>query len=347
MIADICDHLCFKKMKDNIILLGHGSGGRLTHELIKDLFVSRFGSPVLSRLEDSGVFNIGRERLALTTDSYVVNPLFFPGSDIGKLAVYGTVNDLSVCGAKPVFISCAFIVEEGLKRSVLEKVAESIKEASRKAGVRVITGDTKVVERRSADKLFINTSGIGVVRKDLDLCIDNIRPGDDIIINGSIGDHGISVLSKREGREFKTSVRSDCAPLNDLIFKALKASGNIRFMRDPTRGGVATVLIVEEKNFGILVDEKNLPVKKPVKSACELLGLDPLYIGNEGKVIIVSPYRDTKRILSILRRHRLGRKAQVIGKITTEYKGKVCIKTKAGGIRLVDMLTSEQLPRIC
>jgi len=335
--------------KNKRILLGHGSGGKLTHQLINELFIKEFNNNILSELKDSGVFNIGKEKLALTTDSYVVNPLLFSGGDIGKLAVCGTINDLSVCGAKPLFMSCGFIIEEGLSISLLKKITESMRKTALEAGVRIITGDTKVVEKKSADKLFINTSGIGLVQKSIDLSIDNIKAGDDVIINGSIGDHGISILSKREGLEFKANIKSDCAPLNGLIFKVLKADNNIKFMRDPTRGGVATTLneIVEKGKFGIVIDVESLPIKKAVKSACEILGLDPLYIGNEGKVIIVSAPKDTKKILNVLRKHKLGRESRIIGKVTKEHKGKVSMKTKAGGLRLVDMLTSEPLPRIC
>jgi len=331
------------------ILLAHGSGGRLTHKLIKEVLVSRFGNPILRELKDSGLFNIAREKVALTTDSYVVNPILFPGGDIGKLSICGTINDLAVCGAKPIFISCAFIIEEGLEQKTLERIADSIKRVSNEAGVKIITGDTKVVEKGACDKIFINTSGIGLIEKGLNLSLDNIKIGDDIIINGSIGDHGISILSKREELSFKVGVKSDCVPLNDLIFKALKASPNIKFMRDPTRGGVATTLneIIEAQSFGMMLDERNIPLKGSVRSACELLGIDPLYIGNEGKVIIISSPKHTKKVLGALRKHKLGKKSRVIGKVIKEHKGKVCLKTKSGGIRLVDMLTGEQLPRIC
>ena len=337
------------KMKNLKILLGHGSGGTLTHNLIKDVLVNELGNTVLNRMEDSGVFNVGLNTLALTTDSYVVSPIFFPGGDIGKLAVCGTINDLAVCGAKPLFISCALIIEEGLEISTLKRVVESIKRASLEAGVAVITGDTKVVERGSCDKIFINTSGVGVIPKGVKLALDNIKAGDDIIINGSIGDHGISVLSKREGIEFKARLYSDCACLNGLISKVLGPASGVRFMRDATRGGVATVLneIAEQKRFGVLIKEDQLPVKKTVKSACELLGMDPLYIANEGKVVIVSNPKRTKRLLKLLKQHKLGRKSAIIGKVTKGHKGKVWLETESGGVRLVDMLTGEHLPRIC
>ncbi len=331
------------------ILLGHGSGGRLTHDLINNLLLKKFGNPVLNQLKDSGIFNAGNARLAFTTDSYVVNPIVFPGGDIGKLAVCGTVNDLAVCGGKPLFISCALIIEEGLEVSLLEKLLESIKRTSKEAGVKIITGDTKVVEKGSCDRIFINTSGVGIIERGVNLSINNIKAGDDIIINGTIGDHGISVLSKREGIEFLSTVKSDCCVLNDIISKVLKTTKDVKFMRDPTRGGVASTLneIVENKKFGIILDEESLPVKKSVKSACELLGIDPLYMGNEGKVIIISPPGATKRILNTLKRHKLGRESRIIGKVTGKYRGRVSIKTKSGGVRLVDMLTGDQLPRIC
>ncbi|MDO8535997.1 MAG: hydrogenase expression/formation protein HypE [Candidatus Omnitrophota bacterium] len=330
------------------ILLTHGSGGTLTHRLIDSLFIKELANPVLKEKMDSAIIRIGKEKLAFTTDSYVVNPIFFPGGDIGSLAVHGTVNDLAVCGAKPLFISLGVIIEEGLDGDLLERIVKSISSAAKRAGVYVVTGDTKVVERGSCDKIFINTSGIGEIYYQ-GLSIRKIRPGDSIILSGTIGEHAISVLSKREGISFSTIVRSDSAPLNALIAKALNVSKSVRFMRDPTRGGVATTLneIVANARFGISIEEDSLPVTGGVRGACELLGFDPLYLANEGKVIIIADKSDESKILKVLRSDPLGRKARVIGRVTKEYPGKVYLNTSSGGNRIVGMLTGEQLPRIC
>jgi len=318
------------------------------HELIDSLFMKEFANKTLNAKNDSAILKIGNKKMAFTTDSYVVNPIFFPGGDIGSLAVHGTVNDLSVCGAKPLFISLGMILEEGLDRAVLEKISRSINAAAKKAGVSVVTGDTKVVEKGSCDKIFINTSGIGEIFYD-GLSVNSIRPQDAVIISGPIGEHAISVLSKREGISFNTSVKSDSAPLNGLVRKALAVSGRIRFMRDPTRGGVATTLseMVERARFGICVDEKAVPVTEQVRQACELLGFDPLYLACEGRVIIVVDSRDAGKVISAMRKDPLGRKAKIAGHITKEYKGKIYLDTLSGGRRLVTMLSGEQLPRIC
>ncbi|PIU41714.1 MAG: hydrogenase expression/formation protein HypE [Candidatus Omnitrophica bacterium CG07_land_8_20_14_0_80_42_15] len=332
----------------NIITLAHGSGGVLTHKLIKEIILKEFNSPILRELTDAAVLKVGKNTIALTTDSYVVKPLFFPGSDIGKMAIYGTVNDLSVCGAKPLFISCGIIIEEGLEVDVLKNVIHSMKEASFVAGVTIVTGDIKVVERGKCDKLYINTSGIGVMGQNIKLSIDNIGIGDKIITSGSIGDHGISVLSAREGINFGGSIKSDAAPLNKLISKILRAGG-VRFMRDPTRGGIASTLneIAEDRNFGIIIEESSILVKQGVYAASELLGLDPLYIANEGKIIVVVSKDSASRILRIMRNDKLGRDARIIGEVVKKYSGKVILKTKVGGSRIVDMPQGELLPRIC
>jgi hydrogenase expression/formation protein HypE len=330
------------------ITLSYGSGGTLTHKLIDSLFMRELGNPILKEKKDSAIIKIGVKLLAFTTDSYVVNPLFFPGGDIGSLAVYGTVNDLSVCGARPLFISLGIIIEEGLDKKILERVVKSVKRAAGNSSVKIVTGDTKVVEKGSCDKLFINTSGIGEVYYDR-LSLDGIRAGDSVIVSGPIGDHAISVLSKREGIAFSSRIKSDSAPLNALIEKTLKSSSRIRFMRDPTRGGVATTLneMCLNRAFGISIDEKNIPVREGVKAACELLGFDPLYLACEGRVIIVVAGQDEGRVLSAMRRDLLGRLARPIGRVTKEASGKVYMRTISGGRRIISMLTGDQLPRIC
>lgn len=334
-------------MKEKI-LLSHGGGGTMMHNLIDSLFMKEFGNKILKEKKDSAILKMGSKKIAFTTDSYVVDPIFFPGGDIGSLAVYGTVNDLSVCGAKPLFISLGLILEEGLDRDILERITKSVKEAARRADIGIVTGDTKVVGKGSCDKIFINTSGIGEVYYD-GLSIDAIKPGDSVILSGNIGEHAISVLSKREGISFTSKVSSDSAPLNNLIGKILKASGKIRFMRDPTRGGVATTLneICQGRNFSIALDESNLPVSKGVKSACELLGFDPLYLACEGVLVAIAAGEDEKKILSIMKKDLLGRSARVIGYVTENNRGIVYMNTISGGRRIVNMLSGEQLPRIC
>lgn len=330
------------------ITLAHGSGGTLMHKLIDSLFMKEFDNAILRRKKDSAVFDIGRSKVAFTTDSYVVSPIFFPGGDIGRLAVYGTVNDLAVCGARPLYLSLALIIEEGLDRNILEKIVSGAKDAAKRAGVAIVTGDTKVVERGSCDKIFINTSGVGEIYYD-GLSLDEIRPGDAIIVNGSIGEHAISVMASRESIDFKTKVKSDSSALNALIARALAVSKGIRFMRDPTRGGVATTLneMVERRSFGVAVDEKAIPVSAGVREACELLGFDPLYLACEGRVIMVVSKKDACKVLGAVRKDVNGKKAAIIGEVTRENKGKVLLRTSAGGKRLVGMLSGEQLPRIC
>ena len=330
------------------ILLSHGSGGTLMHKLIDSLFMKELGNFILKEKKDSAILKIGNKTLAFTTDSYVVNPIFFPGGDIGSLAVYGTVNDLSVCGAKPLFISLSIIIEEGLDKKVLERIVKSIRLAAKRAGVKIVTGDTKVVEKGSCDKIFINTSGIGEVYYP-GLSVSGIRPGDSVILSGPIGEHAISVLSKREGIYFLSKVKTDSAPLNDLIAGVLKISDKVIFMRDPTRGGVATTLneMVADGKFGISINELKLPVANGVRSACELLGFDPLYLACEGRAIILARRDDEDKILKMMRRDPLGKRACLIGRVTKEYKGRVYLNTISGGKRIVSMLSGEQLPRIC
>jgi hydrogenase expression/formation protein HypE len=331
------------------ISLGHGAGGKLTLQLIDDLFRKHFRNPVLDRQEDSAVLSLEGQRIAFTTDSFVVNPLFFPGGDAGKLSVCGTLNDLAVMGAKPLYISCSVIIEEGLPKAVLEKIVESMKQAADAAGVQIVTGDTKVVEKGAADRLFINTSGIGTVDAHILLGGDRIKPGDRILINGSIGDHAAAVLSSREGLKFESSIRSDCADLSGLIRPVLELKDNLRFMRDPTRGGVATVLneMVAGTDLGAILREEEIPVREEVQGFCELLGYDPLYLANEGKVIVVVSADAANQALEILKSHPLGQESRVIGEVVAGLKGKVGLKTKVGGTRVVDMLAGDQFPRIC
>jgi hydrogenase expression/formation protein HypE len=332
---------------DDKILLAHGSGGKLSHDLIES-FLPELSNPVLDKLDDSAIFDLSG-RLAFTTDSYTVNPIFFPGGDIGKLAVCGTVNDLSMSGARPLYLSLSFIIEEGLPAVDLQKVLFSIKDTADEAGVKIVTGDTKVVNRGSADRLFINTSGIGVIPEGVDISAANARPGDKIIISGNIGDHGIAVLSQREGLKFKLPVPSDCAPLNGLVAEILEASKKIRCLRDPTRGGLATTLndFAEQSNVGILIEEDKIPVNKAVLAACELLGFDPLYIANEGKLAAVVAAEDADVVLAEMKRNKYGNEATIIGEVVAEHPGQVVMKTALGASRIVDMPVGELLPRIC
>jgi len=331
------------------ISLSHGAGGKVSLDLITNLFKENFDNKILNRLEDSAVFELNGRKIAFTTDSYVIQPIFFPGGDIGKLAVCGTINDLSVMGAKPVYLSCSLIIEEGLDKSILEKIILSMKKTAQKAGVQIVTGDTKVVGKGVADKLFINTSGIGLVRKETDLGKEKIRIGDKIILSGTIGDHATAVLSARAGLEFQTSMKSDCAFLSDLIGSILKFKDKIRFMRDPTRGGLASVLneMVTDGKFGALLCEDKIPVREEVAGFCELLGYDPLYLANEGKVIVVADAGVSKEVLRIMKGSELGKDAEIIGEISGEYKGLAVLKTRYGGTRVVDMPSGEQFPRIC
>lgn len=328
------------------ISLAHGSGGKLTHDLIKDCFLARFKNPILSELTDSAVVNLKGINLAFTTDSYVIRPLFFPGGDIGKLAVYGTVNDLAVVGAKPLYISCGYLIEEGFDSESLDKITQSIGDAARNAGVLVVTGDTKVVEHGKGDGIFINTSGIGVCYYQL---LQDIEVGDKVLINGPIGDHEIAIISARRELGLDLKIESDCAPLADLISHVLAASRRIKFMRDPTRGGLATTLneIVASKDFGILIEEKAIPMREGVRGACSLLGFDPLYLANEGKVVIIVGREDTSFVVDTMRAHPLGRETQIIGEVVESPKGRVYLRTEIGGTRIVDMPVGTLLPRIC
>ncbi len=334
-------------MEDRV-LLSHGSGGKLSHDLIAKSFVSTLGNPILNKLDDSAVFELSG-RLAFTTDSYTVSPIFFPGGDIGKLAVCGTVNDLSMSGATPLYLSLSFIIEEGLLIADLEKIVNSVHQASVEAGVKIITGDTKVVDKGSADKLFINTSGVGTVPPGVDISGANAEPGDKVIVSGTLGDHGIAVLSQREGLKFHVPVPSDCSPLNRLVAEMLETSANLHCLRDPTRGGLATTLneFAQQSQVGINIDEANIPVNRAVLSACELLGFDPLYVANEGKLAAVVASADTDKVLAKMRQNQYGREAVIIGEVVNEHPGRVVMKTRLGASRIVDVLVGELLPRIC
>ncbi|MEQ1883785.1 MAG: hydrogenase expression/formation protein HypE [Bryobacteraceae bacterium] len=333
------------------VLLGHGSGGKLSANLISDIFLRFFRSPVLERLEDQAVVEIGGVRVAFTTDSFVVKPLFFRGGDIGSLAVHGTVNDLAMGGAEPLFLSTGFILEEGLEMETLQRVAESMAAAAQSAGVEIVTGDTKVVEKGSGDGLFINTTGIGIVREGTRLSAANSRPGDRILVSGTLGDHGIAILSEREGIGFDGAIASDSAPLHTLVRAMLDAdiASGIRCMRDPTRGGLASSLneIASRAKVGMELNESAIPIREEVRGACEMLGLDPLYVANEGKLVAIVAPDAADAALAAMNAHPLGADAQLIGTVTGKHPGLVTARTAFGTTRIVDMLSGDQLPRIC
>ena len=329
------------------ILLGHGSGGRLMHNLIRDYFVPAFA---LKTLNDSAVIeNPFEGKIAITTDSYVVSPLFFPGGDIGSLSVCGTINDLSVSGAKPLYLTAGFIIEEGFPIDDLKKILASMKAVSESTGVKIIAGDTKVVDRGKCDGLFINTAGFGVIEDGVDISPSNVRPGQKIILSGSIGNHGISVIAKRNGISFDPPVYSDVRPLNSLVGLMLSRTKKIRVMRDPTRGGLATTLkeIANDSGFCIIIEEAAVKVDPGVLGACELLGLDPLYIANEGILAAVVDSEDAEMLVDAMRHSSDGAEASIIGEIKNEPQKGVLLKTISGGIRIIDMLSGDQLPRIC
>jgi len=332
----------------DMVVLGHGSGGRLSAELMQSIFLPAFENPVLARLDDQAIVEVNGLRLAMTTDSFVVKPLFFPGGDIGSLAVHGTINDLAMGGAKPLFLSAAFILEEGLSIDVLRRVVNSLHAAARKAGVEIVTGDTKVVEKGSGDQLFINTTGIGLVPNGLQLSADRARPGDKVLLSGSIGEHGITILAQREGLEFESPVESDSVALYELVADMLRGSNEIRCMRDPTRGGLSSTLneIAEKSRVRIQLEESAIPIRDEVRGACEMLGLDPLYVANEGKLIAIVAPDAADAVLQAMKANPLGRNAQLIG-VVAEGSPLVTIRTALGTSRMVDMLAGDQLPRIC
>jgi hydrogenase expression/formation protein HypE len=331
------------------ILLDHGSGGKISHSLTRDLLLPLFGNPILAPLNDGAIFEINGLRLAFSTDSFTVDPIFFPGGDIGELAVNGTVNDIAMCGADPLFLSMGLIIEEGFPMQDLETIMKSMKSATLAAHVQLVTGDTKVVPKGTADRIFINTSGIGVVPEGVDVASHRARPGDKIIISGSLADHGITVLTQREGLRFASSLRSDTAALNHLVKKMLTPPEGIHVLRDPTRGGVGTALneIAGQSKVGLKIWESSLPVKAEVAGICELLGFDPLYLANEGKLLAFVAADQADRILGLMQADPLGKEACIIGEAVADHPGRVFMQTRIGGTRIVDMLTGEQLPRIC
>jgi len=337
-------------LRDRIVL-GHGSGGRLSAELLADIFLPLFRNPVLDRMDDQAVIEVAGARLAFTTDSFVVQPLFFPGGDIGSLAVHGTINDLAMGGARPLFLSAAFILEEGFSTDALRRIAASMAGAAASAGVQIVTGDTKVVERGKGDGVFINTTGIGIVPDGVRLSASQARPGDKVILSGEIGNHGIAILAQRDGLEFDTRIESDSAALHGLVARMLGSTqpGPVRAMRDPTRGGVSSTLneIAAESRVSIQIEETRIPIRDEVRGACELLGLDPLYVANEGKLIAIVAPEAADEVLQAMQEDPLGRQAAIIGTVGDESPGLVTMKTAFGSTRIVDLLAGEQLPRIC
>ena len=335
------------------IVLGHGSGGKLTADLIEKIFLPAFRNPTLDKMDDQAVLQFGDMRLAFTTDSFVVTPIFFPGGDIGRLAIHGTVNDLAMSGARPLYLSAAFILEEGLPVHDLRRVVESMRSAAAEAGVQLVTGDTKVVNRGKGDQIFITTTGIGVIENGINISADQARPGDKIILSGTIGDHGMTIMSQREGLQFEGAIQSDCASLNQLVVAMLSTSSErrdfIHTMRDPTRGGVATTLneLARHANVGIVIDQRAIPVRESVQGACEVLGLDPLYVANEGKLIAFVVPEMAEVVLHRMSQHPLGADAAIIGEVVNTHPGMVLMKTQIGGTRVLDVMFGEQLPRIC
>lgn len=336
-------------MKQDRILLAHGAGGKLTHDLVEKLFLPSLDNEILASLDDSAIIPTKTARLAFTTDSYVVKPLFFPGGDIGRLSICGTVNDLAMTGARPLGISISFILEEGFPTQDLERVVSSIKEAALEAGVMVVAGDTKVVEHGAAEGVFVTTSGVGLVPDGVDIRGSCARPGDIVIINGPIGDHEIGVLLARGEFSLKGTIVSDCAPLNGIVQAMLTACGDIHVLRDPTRGGLATVLweIANASQVGVIIDEDKVTVRQEVRAVCDLLGFDPLYLANEGKLVAFVPQDEARGVLETMRADPLGRESVVIGRVVDDNPGKVLLRTKIGGHRLLEPLSGEQVPRIC
>ena len=339
-------------MAENKVLLDHGSGGKISHSMMSDIILPLFNNPALAMLDDGAtldISDISSNKIAFSTDTYVVDPIFFPGGNIGDLAVNGTVNDVAMCGANPLYLSVGLIIEEGMLISDLKKILKTMADAAKKAGVSIVTGDTKVVPKGKADKIFINTSGIGILPDNVNVTGANAQPGDKIIISGTIADHGITILSSREDLKMTSDIKTDSAPLNHMV-KAIMDSGNeIHVLRDPTRGGLGTTLneIAAQSNVEIKIKENAIPVKSAVAGMCELLGFDPLYIANEGKLIAFAPPDSAEKILEIIKKSEFGKDACIVGEVMPEKSGKVYMETLIGGTRIVDMLTGEQLPRIC
>jgi len=343
-----------RKLRADIITLAHGSGGKAMRDLIEDVFVGGFDNDHLSQLEDQARFDLASltekgDRLAMTTDSYVVDPLFFPGGDIGKLAVTGTVNDLAVGGATPLYLTCGMIIEEGFPVEDLRRIVTSMKATADAAGVAIVTGDTKVVHRGAADKLFINTAGIGVIPQGVNITADRAQAGDVVIINGYVGDHGAAIVDARGEMELENTIETDCQALNGLVETMLQSCPDIHCMRDATRGGIATVLneFAESSDVGITLTETALPIRTEVRGMCEILGLDPLYLANEGKLVTIVPADHADELLTVMQQHPAGKDSAIVGKVAIEPAGRVVLQTSFGGERIVDMLVGEQLPRIC
>lgn len=336
-------------MKEEHIQLAHGSGGKLSRDLVNTVMLPAFANPILSEMHDGAKLDINGAKLAFTTDSFVVKPLFFNGGDIGKLAVCGTVNDLAMTGARPLYLSVGLIIEEGFGIDELKRIVSSMKAAANEAGVHIVTGDTKVVEKGAVDGIYINTAGVGAVMTGVDISASKVRPGQDIILSGCLGDHSLAVMSERHGLVLPESVRSDCAPLNGMVEQVLASVPQIAVLRDPTRGGLATALneIAAAAGVGVLLNETAIPVRAEVKAACDILGYDPLYMANEGKMIAIVDSRYTATVLEIMRSHHYGKEACIIGRTVDKPAGQVGIATAIGGVRLLDMLVGDQLPRIC
>ena len=351
MIPDFSNWSCPLPLKDYpTIVMGHGGGGKLGGELVEHLFLPAFRNPELENLGDAAVLEVGRSRIAMSTDSFVVQPLFFPGGSIGELAVNGTVNDLAVSGAEPLFLSASFILEEGFPLAQLAAIVEAMARAAGTAGVRIVTGDTKVVERGHGDGCYINTAGVGLLRNGIHVRPSRAQVGDAVLVSGTMGDHGMAIMSVREGLEFESPIRSDCAALSGMIAAVLDAAGDaVHTMRDPTRGGLASALneIAASSNVGVEVDERSLPVRAEVQSACDLLGLDPVYVANEGKAVFFVAPEAADKVLSALRAHPLGREAARIGVVTAQHKKMLVARTSLGANRVIPMQIGEQLPRIC
>lgn len=331
------------------ILLAHGGGGTLSHQLLQKMIFPQFDNEFLRAEHDGAIWEINGMKFAFSTDSYVVKPIFFPGGNIGELAVYGTINDLAVCGAQPLYLSAGFIIEEGFFMEDFWKIVQAMKKAAENAGVKIVTGDTKVVDRGKGDKIYINTSGVGLVFKGVDISPHRIRRGDKIILNGRIAEHGMAILAAREEFKFQTSIKSDSAPLNGLIAEILQVCPEISMMRDPTRGGISSALneIARKAKKGIYLEEKQIPVTEEIKGICEILGFDPLYVANEGKVLVFVPPSKVDKVLQVMHRHPYGKEAAVIGEVVDDHPGRVVMKTLIGSNRVVDMMSGEQLPRIC
>lgn len=337
-------------MSSEVITLSNGSGGKATNDLINNLFYKYFNNDILSQKNDSAVLPPINNKIAISTDSFVIDPIFFNGGDIGKLSICGTVNDISMSGAKPIYISVGFIIEEGFEIKQLEKIVKSMAYTAKEAGVKIVTGDTKVVEKGNCDKIYINTTGIGIINDNNHYYSGNmVKDGDIILINGTIGDHGMCIMNQRENLEFDVKLKSDCCLLNELIKEILSVSNNIKVLRDPTRGGVATTLneIIEHSNISMEIKEENIPVKKEVAAICDILGLDPLYIANEGKVIVIVDKKDAEMVLNVMKKNKVGKDSVILGKAIQDGKNKLYLKTQLGGKRLVSMPEGELLVRIC